>query len=184
MGALEMGVDEVELKPLVNAWRAANPNITRLWWNVDKAALKAVRDKIPQAVGQIKFYVERGILFITLPSGRKLSYIKPKLELNKFGREGITYEGIGEGKQWCRIDTYGPKLVENIVQATARDCLAEAMLRIDKAGYKIVMHVHDEVVIEAPTGFGSLKEVCHIKSKLIHVGGCTECISGDWSKCG
>lgn len=162
MGALEMGVDEDDLKPLVNAWRIANPNITRFWWNVDKAALTAVRDKIPQVVGQIKFYVERGILFITLPSGRKLSYIKPKLALNKFGREGITYEGIGEGKQWCRIDTYGPKLVENIVQATARDCLAEAMLRIDKAGYKIVMHVHDEVVIEAPTSLGSLEEVCNI----------------------
>jgi len=162
MGALDMGVAEDELKPLVAAWRAANPNITRFWWDVDKGALKAVRDKMPQAVGKIKFYVESGILFISLPSGRKLSYIKPKIELNKFGREGVTYEGIGEGKQWCRIDTYGPKLVENIVQATARDCLAEAMLSIDQAGYKIVMHVHDEVVIEAPTGFGSLDEVCRI----------------------
>ncbi|MDR3586878.1 MAG: DNA polymerase [Desulfosporosinus sp.] len=167
MGALNMGVKEDELKPLVAAWRAANPNITKFWWDVDKAALKAVKDRIPQTVGNIKFLFKSGILFITLPSGRKLSYIKPKLEENKFGREGLTYEGIGENKQWCRIDTYGPKLVENCTQAVARDCLAEAMLRIDRAGYKIAFHVHDEVIISAPIGEGSLENVCDIMAQPI-----------------
>ena len=111
MGALDMGVAEDELKPLVNAWRAANPNITKLWWDVDRAAIKAVKERLTQTVGDIKFQYKTGILFITLPSGRKLSYIKPKLQFNKFGREGLTYEGVGENKQWCRIDTYGPKLI-------------------------------------------------------------------------
>jgi len=171
MGALDMGVAEDELKPLVNAWRSANPNITRFWWDVDKATIKTVRDRIPQIVGKLKFQCTSGILFITLPSGRKLSYIKPKIRLNKFGRDGLTYEGIGENKQWCRIDTYGPKLVENITQAVARDCLAEAMLRVAKSGYKIVMHVHDELVIVAPVGFGSLEEVCEIMGQPISWAG-------------
>lgn len=162
MGALDMGVKEEELQVLVNAWRTANPNITRFWWSVDKAALTAVRDKTSQTVGRIKFTYKSGILFIALPSGRKLSYIKPRIEINKFGRGGITYEGIGVSKQWCRIDTYGPKLVENIVQATARDLLAESMINVTKAGYEIVMHVHDEIIVEAPMGFGSLKDVCDI----------------------
>jgi DNA polymerase len=118
-------------------------------------------------VGDVKFHVESGILFITLPSRRKLSYIKPKMELNKFGREAISYEGIGENKQWCRMSTYGGRLVENIVQAVARDCLAHAMLRVDKYGYKIAMHVHDEVVITAPVGDGSLEEVCDIMGQPI-----------------
>jgi DNA polymerase len=162
MGALDMGVKEEELQVLVNAWRTANPNITRFWWSVDKAALTAVRERTSQIVGRIKFTYASGILFIALPSGRKLSYIKPRIEINQFGREGITYEGIGVSKQWCRIDTYGPKLVENIVQATARDLLAESMVNVTKAGYEIVMHVHDEIVVEAPIGFGSLKDVCDI----------------------
>lgn len=162
MGALEMGLTDDELQPLVNAWRGANPNITKLWWAVDNAAFKAVSEKVPQTVGNISFNYLSGILFITLPSGRRLSYIKPRIGINKFGREGITYEGISESKKWDRIDTYGPKLVENIVQATARDLLAEAMLSINNAGYKIVTHIHDEVVIETPIGFGSLKEVCDI----------------------
>ena len=167
MGALTMGLAEDELKPLVNTWRSANPNITRFWWDVDKAALKTVKDRIPQTVGKLKFQCTSGILFITLPSGRKLSYIKPKIMLNKFGRDGLTYEGIGEKKQWCRIETYGPKLVENITQAVARDCLADAMLRVDKAGYKIAMHVHDELVITSPVGKGSLEEVCDIMGQPI-----------------
>ncbi|MGE5390881.1 MAG: DNA polymerase, partial [Deltaproteobacteria bacterium] len=165
MGALEMGVAPEELQPLVNAWRAANPNITRLWWEIDHAAITAVKEKTIQKVGRITIQVKSGILFITLPSGRSLSYIKPRIETNKFGREGITYEGIGENKRWCRIDTYGPKLVENIVQATARDLLAEAMLAVDRAGYEIVMHVHDEIVVEAPTGTGSQEEVCQIMNE-------------------
>lgn len=167
MGALTMGLSEDELKPLVNTWRSSNPNITRFWWDVDKAALKTVKDRIPQTVDKLKFQCTSGILFITLPSGRKLSYIKPKIRLNKFGRDGLTYEGIGEKKQWCRIETYGPKLVENITQAVARDCLADAMMRVDKAGYKIAMHVHDELVITSQVGKGSLEEVCDIMGQPI-----------------
>lgn len=162
MGALEMGLQEEELRTLITDWRAANPNITKLWWTVDKAALKAVKERVPQAVGKLTFHYERGILFITLPSGRRLSYIRPRIEINKFGREGLTYEGIGENKHWCRIETYGPKLVENIVQATARDLLAEAMLAIRDRGYEIVIHVHDEVVVEAPLEKGSLEELCEL----------------------
>jgi len=164
MGALDMGVAEEELHPLVMAWRTANPNITRLWWEIDRVAIKAVKEKSPGAVGRIHFQFISGILFVTLPSGRKLSYIKPRIEINKFGREGITYEGIGVGKHWCRIDTYGPKLVENIVQATARDLLAAAMLSVDRAGYQIVMHVHDEIIVEAPTEQGSIEELCDLMS--------------------
>jgi len=162
MGALDMGLKEMELKELVSAWRNANPNITKFWWNIDKAAITVVKDKTEARVGKIEFKYHSGILFIKLPSGRNLSYIKPRIQTNKFEREGVTYEGIGESKKWVRIETYGPKLVENIVQAVSRDLLAEAMLRLDKAGYEIVMHVHDEVVIEAPFNKGSLKEVCEI----------------------
>ena len=162
MGALEMGLSEGELQPLVDAWREANPNIVNLWWDIDHAAMKAVRDNTPQSVGPMGFLYSKGMLFVTLPSGRRLAYVKPRIETNKFGRNGLTYEGIGLNRQWSRIETYGPKLVENIVQATARDCLAEAMMRVEKAGYKIVMHVHDEIVVEAPVDFGSLKEVCQI----------------------
>lgn len=162
MGALDMGLTEEEFQPLVNAWRAANPNITKFWWDVDRAAIKAVKEKSSQTIGRIGFTYKSGILFITLPSGRNLAYIKPRIELNKFGREGITYEGIGESKRWCRIDTYGPKLVENIVQATARDILAEAMLRLDKKGFDIVCHVHDEVVLEVPNGEASIEVINEI----------------------
>ena len=162
MGALDMGVKEEELQGLVTVWRQANPNITKLWWDIDKAAIKVVKEKSCEVVGKIKIYYERGIMFITLPSGRNLSYIKPRLETNKFGREGITYEGIGATKKWERIETYGPKLVENIVQATARDLLAEAMINVNKKGYEIVMHVHDEIIVETPIGKGSLKEVCDV----------------------
>ena len=162
MGALDMGVEAKELQPLVAAWRAANPNITRFWWDIDRAALKAVKEKAPQRVGRIKLEGSSGFLFITLPSGRRLSYLRPRVERNRFGREGLTFEGIGESKRWSRIDTYGPKLVENIVQGIARDILAEAMLALDKSGYKIVVHVHDEAVIEAPIGNGSLEEVVEV----------------------
>lgn len=162
MGALDMGVVEEELQGLVTAWRKANPNITRLWWDIDKAAIKAVRERTSVEVGKIKMHYESGIMFITLPSGRRLSYIKPKIEPNKFGRDAITYEGIGTAKKWEKIETYGPKLVENIVQATARDLLAEAMLKVDDKGYDIVMHCHDEIIVEVPVEFGSVKDVCDI----------------------
>ncbi len=162
MGALDMGLAEDELSPLVAAWRKANPHITQFWWDVDAAAIKAVTEKQKTKVGKIIFEYRSGILFITLPSGRKLSYVKPRMAVNKFGRDGLTYEGISENKKWSRIETYGPKLVENIVQGTARDLLAEAMLRVEKKGYPIVMHCHDEIMAEVPEGTGSVDEMCEI----------------------
>lgn len=165
MGALDMGLTEEELQPLVNQWRAANPHITKYWWDCDSAAFTAVEQKTEVTVGRVAFSWHSGILFITLPSGRKLSYIKPRLATNRFGRMGLTYEGVGESKKWLRIETYGPKLVENIVQATARDLLAEGMLRLRNAGFDIVMHVHDEAVIEAPLGVSSVEEVCRIMAE-------------------
>ena len=162
MGALDMGLTEDELPPLVAAWRKANPHITQFWWDVDAAAIKAVTEKQKTKVGKIIFEYKSGILFITLPSGRKLSYVKPRMAVNRFGRDGLTYEGISENKKWSRIETYGPKLVENIVQGTARDLLAEAMLRVEKKGYPIVMHCHDEIIAEVPEGIGSVDEMCEI----------------------
>lgn len=160
MGALDMGLAEDELSPLVAAWRKANPHITQFWWDVDAAAVKAVTEKQKTKAGRIIFEYKSGILFITLPSGRKLSYVKPRMAVNKFGRDGLTYEGISENKKWSRIETYGPKLVENIVQGTARDLLAEAMLRVEGKGYPIVMHCHDEIIAEVPEGSGSVEEMC------------------------
>lgn len=162
MGALKMGLSEEELPSLVTTWRNANPHITQFWWAVDEAAVKAVRDKKPSRVGRVAFEYTSGILFVTLPSGRKLSYVKPRMGVNKFGREGITYEGIGESKKWMRLETYGPKLVENIVQAASRDILAEAMLRLESEGFDIVCHVHDEVVLEVPEGRSSVDEINEI----------------------
>ncbi len=162
MGALDMGLTEDELPPLVAAWRKANPHMVQFWWDVDAAAIKAVTEKQKTKVGKIIFEYKSGILFITLPSGRKLSYVKPRMAVNKFGRDGLTYEGISENKKWSRIETYGPKLVENIVQGTARDLLAEAMLRVEKKGYPIVMHCHDEIIAEVPEGSGSVDEMCEI----------------------
>lgn len=165
MGALEMGVEEAELQNLINTWRCANPHITQFWWDVDAAAIKAVTEKKQTRVGKIIFEYKSGILFVTLPSGRKLSYVKPRMALNKFDRNGLTYEGIAENGKWGRIETYGPKLVENIVQGTARDLLAEAMLRLKKQGFGIVMHIHDEVVLEVPEGVSSVEEVCAIMAE-------------------
>ncbi len=162
MGALKMGLTEEELPGLVSTWRSANPHITAFWWAVDDAAITAVRDKKTSRVGRVSFEYKSGILFVTLPSGRKLSYVKPRMMQNKFGREGLTYEGIGESKKWMRLETYGPKLVENIVQAASRDILAEAMLRLEKEGFDIVCHVHDEVVLEVPDGKSSVEEVNEI----------------------
>lgn len=150
MGALQMGLSESELKPLVDVWRQANPNIVQLWWDVDRAVKDCVKQKTTTQTHGMRFMYQSGILFIVLPSGRRLAYVKPRLGENKFGGESVTYEGVGAAKKWERLESYGPKFVENIVQATARDILAEAMLRLGWAGYNIVMHVHDEVVIEAP----------------------------------
>ena len=161
MGALKMGVDEDELPVLVKSWRNANTNITKFWWDCDKAAKKAIGEKTTVCMQfGLKFIYDPGVLFIQLPSGRKLSYIRPKIEPGPYDKPIITYEGMEQtSKQWTTLDTYGPKLVENIVQATARDCLAEAMFKIEKAGYKIVMHVHDEVILDTPKEKGSLEEV-------------------------
>jgi DNA polymerase len=165
MGALEMGVEENELQGLIDNWRRANPHIVNFWWEVDKMAIKAVKERTRTRTHGIIFTYKSGMLFVTLPSGRDLVYVKPKLMLNKFGREGLTYEGIGTTKKWERIETYGPKIVENIVQAASRDLLAEAMLRLDKAGFAIVAHVHDEVICEVPVGESSVEEVCSIMSE-------------------
>lgn len=165
MGALDMGLAEEELFPLVSTWRNANPHITQFWWDVDAAAIKAVTEKRETRIGRITFFYQSGILFAMLPSGRKLAYVKPRMAVNKFGRNGLIYEGISESGKWGRIETYGPKLVENIVQGTARDLLAEAMLRLKKRGYQIVMHIHDEAVLEVPDSLGSVKEICSIMAE-------------------
>ena len=123
MGALEMGLAEEELQPLVDSWRNSNPMITAFWWNVDNAVKTAIKMRIPTEVNGIHFCYKSGMLFIKLPSGRLLSYVKPKIEKNKFGGESVTYEGIGSTKKWKRIESYGPKFVENIVQAVSRDLL-------------------------------------------------------------
>ncbi len=159
MGALSMGLSEEELPGLVNSWRTANPHITEFWWAVHNAAIAAVREKRPARIGRIGIGCESGMMFITLPSGRKLAYAKPRMGTNKFGGDSITFEGIGESKKWMRLETYGPKLVENVVQAASRDILAEAMLRLERAGFDIVCHVHDEVVLEVPEGIRSVEEV-------------------------
>lgn len=165
MGALDMGLKGEELPSLVSAWRSANPHITKFWWDVDAAAIKTFTEKKKTRIGRITFEYKSGILFAELPSGRKLAYVKPRMAVNRFGRNGLTYEGIGESGKWCRIETYGPKLVENIVQGTARDILAEAMLRLKKKGFDILMHVHDEAVLEVPEGISSVEEVCGIMAE-------------------
>ncbi|HBY2626837.1 UNVERIFIED_CONTAM: hypothetical protein C3P01_05185 [Clostridioides difficile] len=170
MGAIKMGLKEEELQPIVTAWRNANPNITKFWWDVDKAAKKAIKDRtIVKLQHGIKFIYNPGVLFIELPSSRRLSYLRPKIEPHTtFSGDKITYEGMEQtSKQWKRIDTYGPKLVENIVQATARDCLREAMFNVTDAGYDIVMHVHDELVLDVDKKGGSLEEVNNIMGKEI-----------------
>lgn len=159
MGALDMGLKENELQGLVDAWRAANPAIVRYWKDIQRAAIKCVETAEATAVQNIRFEKKNNILYAVLPSGRRLCYVRPVLKEGKFG-PSLQYEGMDqETKKWGRVDTYGGKLVENIVQAVARDLLAEAMLRLDAKGYSIVMHVHDEVVIEHPERFDALEDV-------------------------
>ncbi|MGL5440821.1 MAG: DNA polymerase [Filifactoraceae bacterium] len=157
-------IPEEELPGLVKSWRNANPNITKFWWDCDKAAKKAINERTTVSMQfGLKFIYDPGVLFIELPSGRRLSYLRPKIEEGSHGSDVITYEGMEQtSKQWTILQTYGPKLVENIVQATARDCLGETMLRVEDAGYQIVMHVHDELVLDVPKEFGSLEEVNEI----------------------
>ena len=162
MGAIEMGLTEEELPPLVEAWRQSNPRIVQFWWDVDRAVMDAARYKSCTETHGIGFTCRSGMLFITLPSGRKLAYVKPKIGINQFGGECITYEGVGSTKKWERLNSYGPKFVENIVQATARDILCYAMKTL--RGCSIVMHVHDELVIEADPRT-SLESVCEQMSR-------------------
>lgn len=162
MGAVRMGVKEEELQPLVDAWRQANPRIVQFWWEVDRAAKTCVKQHVPTQAGRLRFEYQSGILFIQLPSGRRLAYAKPRMGENRFGGEAITYEGVGTGRKWERLETYGAKCVENIVQGTARDLLALALLRLEEAGYPVVMHCHDEAICEVPIGQGSVEEVNRI----------------------
>ena len=148
MGALEMGLSEDELQPLVDMWRNSNPNIVQFWWEVDRCVKQTVKERIPTETHGIRFNCQSGMLFITLPSGRRLFYVKPRIGENKFGGESVTYEGIGGAKKWERIESYGPKFVENIVQAISRDILCYAMRTLQN--YRICGHVHDELIIECP----------------------------------
>lgn len=148
MGALEMGLTEDELQPLVDSWRASNPMITAFWWDVDKAVKTTIKQRISTEVRGIKFCYKSGMLFIKLPSGRMLSYVKPRIGENRFGGESVTYEGVGATKKWERIESYGPKFVENIVQAVSRDLLCYAMHNL--SDQQICWHIHDELIIECP----------------------------------
>jgi len=169
MGALKMGLKADELQGLVDAWRSTNPHIVKLWKSVDNAAKEAVEENtIVKIKHNITFEVTNNVLFIELPSGRKLSYFHPRMGKSKFGSDSLIYEGMNQTtKQWCDQETYGGKLVENIVQAIARDCLAYSMVNLEKAGYQIVFHVHDEVIIEAPEDNANLDEVCKIMGQSI-----------------
>lgn len=168
MGALDMGIEESELKPLVNSWRAANPAITKLWWDTDAAARRTIQTQEPTILPHgMGFYKKGPLLKLVLPNGRELSYVKPAIIDGN-----ITYEGtLQTSGAWGRIESYGPKLVENMVQATARDCLAMAIDRLEKAGFPVVFHVHDEVICEVPIGVSSAKELGTIMSETI-----------DWAK--
>ena len=162
MGAIELGLTEDELQPLVSMWRSANPNIIKLWKDVDRAAMNAVREHSDSTVAGIRFSCHSGMLFITLPSGRRLAYVKPRIGTNQFGNDCITFEGTGSAKKWERMESYGPRFVENIVQATSRDILCYAMKTLRHCF--ITMHIHDELVIEAGPGL-SLEAVCEQMSR-------------------
>ena len=157
MGAIDMGLQEEELEPLVKSWREANPHIVEMWWAVDKAIKTAVRNRTKTETHGLKFIYKSGMLFIELPSGRRLAYVKPKIEINQYGSESVTYEGVGATKKWERLESYGPKFVENIIQAISRDILCYAMQRLSYCF--IVGHVHDEMIIECSKEM-SLEKVC------------------------
>ena len=157
MGALEAGMTEDELQPLVDSWREANPNIVQLWWDVDRAAKECIKKRMPTETHGIRFDYQSGMMFITLPSGRRLAYVKPRIGENRFGGESVTYMGVGGTKKWERLETFGGKLVENIVQAVSRDILCYAMQTLKNCA--IVAHVHDEIIIEADRRM-SVEAVC------------------------
>lgn len=162
-------IPEEDMPSLVKSWRSSNVNITKFWWDCDKAAKKAIHEKTTVCMQfGLKFIYAPGVVFIQLPNGRKLAYVRPSIEDGNYGKPIITYEGMEQTtKQWTTLDTYGPKIVENIVQAVARDCLAEAMFKVEKAGFDIVMHVHDELILDVPKGFGTMKEVNDIFGETI-----------------
>ena len=164
MGALDMGLTEDELPGLIDDWRNSNPHIVQFWWDVERAAVDTIKDRQDRKVGRVGFQFYSNTLWLVLPSGRKLAYIKPKMLPNRFGRMAVTYEGLGQNNKWGRGETYSGKLVENITQATARDLLAEAMWRMEQTGLDIVGHVHDEVILEVPTGSVTVDEVVRIMS--------------------
>ena len=159
MGALEMGLTEAELPELVSAWRDANPHITEFWWAVDAAVKEAITKRDIAELGRLTFAYRGKCLYITLPSGRQLVYARPRLEENDYGGHSVTYFGVGQNKKWCKLESYGPKFTENIIQAISRDILCYAMMNLRQ--HDIVMHIHDEVVIDAPPEL-SLDEVCTV----------------------
>ena len=165
MGALDMGLEEEELQPLVDSWRAANPNIVRFWWDVDRCVKDTVKNRVTTETHGIRFFYQSGMLFIQLPSGRRLSYVKPRMGENRFGGEAVTYEGMGGTKKWERIESYGPKFVENIVQAISRDILAHSMRTLSH--FFVCGHVHDELIIECSMGV-SLNAVCEQMGRTPH----------------
>lgn len=165
MGALDMGLTEEELQPLVDSWRDANPNIVRFWWDVDRCVKDTVKNRVAAETHDIRFFCQSGMLFIQLPSGRRISYVKPCMGENRFGGEAVTYEGVGGTKQWERIESYGPKFVENIVQAISRDILAHSMRTLSHCF--ICGHVHDELIIECGMG-ASLDAVCEQMGRTPH----------------
>ena len=162
MGGIEMGLSEDELQSIVDSWREANPNIVSLWWDIDSVVKRVVKTRSKEGYKNLVISYEKGILFIQLPSKRRLAYPKAKIGMNRFGGESIVYEGIVVGNKWDKIESYGGKFVENIVQAIARDILAEAMMRLEQKGFNIVMHIHDEVVIESNSS--SIEEINEIMS--------------------
>ena len=164
MGGIEMGLSEDELQSIVDSWREANPNIVSLWWDIDSVVKRVVKTRTKEKYKSLVISYEKGILFIELPSKRRLAYPKAKIGMNRFGGESIVYEGIVVGNKWDKIESYGGKFVENIVQAIARDILAEAMMRLEKKGFNIVMHIHDEVVIESDSS--SIEEINEIMSAV------------------
>lgn len=165
MGALDMGLKEDELPDIISSWRDANPDIVKFWYAVEKAAIETVKDHADRTVDRIGFQFSANTLWIVLPSGRRLAYIKPKLQPNRFGRMALTFEGLGANNKWTRGETYSGKLTENITQATARDLLAEAMRRMELTGLGIVGHVHDEVILEVPKGQYTVDDVCNIMNR-------------------
>ena len=165
MGALERGLKETELPGIIESWRASNPHIVQFWWDVERAAIDTAKDHKDRIVGRVGFQYSANTLWFVLPSGRRLAYIKPRLEPNRFGKLALTYEGVGANNKWTRMETYGGRETENLCQATARDLLAEAMWRMEKAGLSIVGHVHDEVILEVPEGAVTVEDVSSIMNQ-------------------